>query len=248
MGGLCNRLRTILSYRAVYGSLEVEWLPIQVGAGTWDEVFEPLEGVTFVTPGPWTLRHEGGPVLVHGGRILSNEWAVKSELRGQADEPTWVDCNPLATAPMGWQMAYRDVRLTPALIRILPERPYQAMHVRRTDHTPMVKSWGVRQTLHEEYARWALDFGARGNFTRFLIATDNEESVRVLSKAIGLSRCFVLGGISTNPTDGETRATPMWHAALDLFACVRASHFLGSPGSSFTDTIELLRSMQGWWS
>ena len=247
MGGLCNRLRTILSYRAAYGSLEVEWLPIQVGAGTWDEVFEPLEGVTFVTPGPWTLRHQGGPVLVHYS-IMSNEWAVKSELRGQADEPTWADCNPLASAPMGWQTAYRDVRLVPKLREALPDRPYSAVHVRRTDHEEMAKSWGVWEGDDPMYAWIRTDAGPR-----FYIATDNRhsqdryaEAVRVCGgTALVARRIYPTLG---TPADGENRATPLAHAAIDLFACVRADRFKGTPGSSFTATIELLRSMQGWWA
>lgn len=52
-GGLCNRISAILGYRAKHGPLEVIW-PIEdpIIHGThFDELFEPLDGVTFVGSG-----------------------------------------------------------------------------------------------------------------------------------------------------------------------------------------------------
>ncbi len=53
-GGLCNRLRTILSWRAVHGPLIVAWEPNgEIANERFGDAFAPLAGVTFVdTPAP----------------------------------------------------------------------------------------------------------------------------------------------------------------------------------------------------
>ena len=48
-GGLCNRLRAILSWRAVCGPITVAWKPdSQVCDARFGTAFKPLDGVTFV--------------------------------------------------------------------------------------------------------------------------------------------------------------------------------------------------------
>jgi hypothetical protein len=52
-GGLCNRLRAILSWRYVCGPLTVAWLPDgQVHHERWSDAFAPLPGVTFIDRKP----------------------------------------------------------------------------------------------------------------------------------------------------------------------------------------------------
>ena len=49
VGGLCNRLRAILSYLAAHDTLTVVWEPDEyVSHGRFSDVFGPLDGVTFV--------------------------------------------------------------------------------------------------------------------------------------------------------------------------------------------------------
>ena len=61
VGGLCNRLRAILSYRAVHRKLVVVWEPDQyVSHGRFEDVFEPLEGVTFVDSA-WFMKEDFAP-------------------------------------------------------------------------------------------------------------------------------------------------------------------------------------------
>ena len=46
-GGLCNRLRAILSRLARDGSLKVVWIPDgEIAHAKWADVFEPIEGLT----------------------------------------------------------------------------------------------------------------------------------------------------------------------------------------------------------
>lgn len=57
VGGLCNRLRAILSYLAAHDTLTVVWEPDEyVSHGRFSDVFGPLDGVTFVDSGPWDVE------------------------------------------------------------------------------------------------------------------------------------------------------------------------------------------------
>jgi len=42
----------------------------------------------------------------------------------------------------------------------------------------------------------------------------------------------------------DHRATSMTWAAIDMFSCARADRFMGTAGSSFSRTIEILRSLR----
>lgn len=56
VGGLCNRLRALLSARARYGEIDVIWEENDVIAfGHFLDVFEPLDGVRFVDGG-WDVE------------------------------------------------------------------------------------------------------------------------------------------------------------------------------------------------
>lgn len=66
VGGLCNRLRAILGYRARFGRpLSVVWTPDEyVSHGRFSDVFEALDGVTFCDDGPWTVEDFSPPASV----------------------------------------------------------------------------------------------------------------------------------------------------------------------------------------
>lgn len=110
VGGLCNRLRAILSYRAVHGAIDVVWMADEyVSHAQWEDVFEPVPGVRFVEGG-WTVR----------------------DSRVAKDAPTgWQDqyslLRPTAAVAMRVRNAIGQMGGT-----------YAAVHVRRTDHIPNV--------------------------------------------------------------------------------------------------------------
>ena len=48
-GGLCNRMRVVLSYQAVHGEIGVVWLPDEeIAFAHFLDVFEPVPGVTWI--------------------------------------------------------------------------------------------------------------------------------------------------------------------------------------------------------
>ena len=125
MGGLCNRLRVVLSYHARFGPLRVYWAPDgEIAGARWGDVFEPLPGVTF--------SDDGG----------SGMWA---------SDP-YPDA-PVAWPELYRQVRLLPGHMA-ALARARPAVPYAAMHIRRTDLVHMATQAGVYEP-DEAYVAWA---------------------------------------------------------------------------------------------
>ena len=128
-GGLCNRLRVVLSYRAWRGSITCVWLPDeQIAGARWADVFEPLPGVSF-------LYEDPGVVDV------------------MACDPTHAAPQhwPLTYRDVRLREEHEARRLG---VRAALGGPYSAVHARRTDCTEMAQAAGA-YTTDEELAAWA---------------------------------------------------------------------------------------------
>lgn len=220
VGGLCNRLRAILSYRALHGEITVVWdVNEYVSDARWDDVFGPIPGVTFEYHKGWT---EAG-------------WDVE-------------DYAPAKGAPDGWERDYRYVRPVPSVRQsiagMLELGPFAAMHVRRTDYVPNMALLGEHVEPLEDFVLWAEKMGRP-----VFLATDNAETRRLLGERLRfvgvkwLSHA-ALAGADVQALEDHSRSGSLSDAAVDLYVCVAASHFKGSRGSSFTDTIEILRRLR----
>jgi len=219
VGGLCNRLRALASRRAL-GPCSVVWLAGEDnGEGRYEDTFEPIDGVTFVTGMP----HEA---------VLRLEQAYNVE----------------PAAPAGWEQWYCQLRLRPAHLARLralhPGTPYSAMHLRRTDNWIIRDALKVPLTADAEFAAWAAGVPAP-----IYIATDNgttQQAMQAACAALGKA-CIVAEAIP--PDDGrDARYTGMPTAAIDLFMCAGSAHFMGThASSSFSTTAALLRGLPGWW-
>jgi hypothetical protein len=213
VGGLCNRLRAILSRPR---PLTVIWpLDAAVDFTPFADVFQPLEGVTF--------RERG---------IFSEEAFA-----------------PAPDAPSGWQDAYRELRLTTSAHDWLHRvgrscgREFAAIHVRRTDHTPLAQAEAT-QTSDADFQRFVADLPLA---MPVFVATDNLETQTQWISRLGERvrfTTFARASSAVQRGDDRRRHTSLRHAAVDLFVCARATHFMGSTHSSFTDTIEILRSLR----
>jgi hypothetical protein len=209
VGGLCNRLRAILSVWAS-GHVEVIWDEDEYVSGAhFLDVFRPIHGLDFVSAA--------------GG------WDVEAFA-------------PAPGAIPGWENAYRA--LTPAdaiqeRLRRGPPRPYVACHIRRTDHVPNVDTHGGVIRPIEEYVRWAV-FSRRPLY----LATDNRETqakVRSMYPDTWIG-CELPESREEQGLTDHHRNGSLADAVTDLYNCAAAAEFLGSVGSSFTDTIETLRT------
>lgn len=149
-----------------------------------------------------------------------------------------------ADGPDTWHRHYKLLRPTAALReRISGIReaigPYDAMHVRRTDHVLHSQQYGGI-TPDSHFLTWA-----RQRSSPVFLATDNAETRRVMLDGIG-SRLIYQGPMSDSYAyrHESQRFNSIADAVVDLFVCVAAEDFIGSAFSSFTDLIHHLRAIR----
>jgi len=105
---------------------------------------------------------------------------------------------------------------------------FTAVHIRRTDHN----------TRYEEDVAYATF--ARGQPGRVFAATDNPRSMATLKMALR-DRLLYEGNFGVV----GIRLTPVATAVVDLWVAARAIAFKGTYYSSFSDWIEMMRSVYG---
>jgi hypothetical protein len=142
----------------------------------------------------------------------------------------------------GWHQRYRLLRPTAALRERIAGiadalGPYNAMHVRRTDHLTHCRHNGLRPTSDAEFLAWAtLRDGP------IFLATDNAETRLTMLRAIGPR--LVYQGPMADSTHEAVRGNSLADAVVDLFVCVGAESFLGSAHSSFSELVTHLRELR----
>jgi hypothetical protein len=203
--GLCNRLRVLFSYRQIAQAagreLVMYWPVNPYCPGRFLDVFCPLPGVTFVANRPAKIHYFGG------GRHP----AVKL---GRAEYS---------------ELSARD--FIQARVAALSEQPYNAMHLRRTDHTRLAVRKN-RFTSDKEFHNFAAQ-----SPRRVYLACDDAGMQRMFLTRYP-DKIFVHTAIS--PTR-RIRQTSLQHAVVDLLTCARSQQFLGSGYSSFSGLIRTLR-------
>jgi hypothetical protein len=212
-GGLANRLRVVLSYRAAFGPLEIVWRPDgEIAYGRFLDVFEPLHGVTFLDEaicGTKTLDpYPAAPADWQRGY---------SELRLRRE----------------W-----EAKLTYLLS---PTVDYSAIHIRRTDHVQLAKACGT-YTDDDAFRKWlraceSTVYVAADN------GTTQAAYLAYLAEAGRASIVYEVIPEHPDQDKGGRRNTTLAHCAVDLFACVRAKSFMGSGESSFTNLVHTLRAL-----
>jgi hypothetical protein len=206
IGGLCNRLQAILSYRAAHGGqLEVLWKPdLYVSHALFSDVFEPIPGVTFMTDG----GHD------------KEDWGID-----------W-------SAPPDWRSSY--ALLTPKVPILPPAGDYVAVHARRTDHIPNMNATGDHKTTDEELRTFVEKYPTLPIY----LATDNGETQARWAKDPRVIAGRVLPGTEAQGLTDHHRNGTLDRAVQDLYLCAAAKHFMGTHNSTFTRTIEILRSLK----
>lgn len=209
-GGLANRLRVVLSYRHTFGPLEVVWHPD-------GEIAHGRFSDVFAPIDGVTFLDEG----LCGTKTL----------------------DPYPHARDGWRFLYRDLKLKPehaVRVEAERERPYAAIHVRRTDHVAMAKALGG-YVEDEEFFAWM----GRVNMPVF-IATDNATTQAAFIKAAAEALVPILtaGPILSDSWEGGHRNTDLARTAVDLVTCVNARTFMGSKESSFTNLVHTMRDLE----
>ncbi len=135
LGGLANKLRAILSYRAVYGTIDVVWLADEyVSHAHFLDVFEPIHGVEFVAGG----------------------WQ-KEDFAPHPDRPAGWEASYRFLVPKP-QVQQRIDELREEL------KDYVAVHIRRTDHVPNMNSLGLETTPDEAFRRFVAHWPSHAVF------------------------------------------------------------------------------------
>jgi hypothetical protein len=227
--GLCNRLRTVLSFalvaRARRRPLTVVWpLSPEAAFGRFTDAFEPLDGVEFVDERP---SYGGAKYYCHPTPSACD---FHDEVKGTADEDA---CYALLRPNDAVRTAVRAV--VQRAERAAPSGRFVSVHVRRTDH------WGSAVT-DDEFAAFVRRHVADGSHA--FIATDNLETQRHFVRQFGAS-AHVASDLSAADTT-SLRQTTLAAAVVDIYCAAAASGpFKGTPTSSYSDTILRLRRIQG---
>ncbi len=214
VGGLCNRLRAILSYLDEFGPpMHVVWAPDKaVAYGKFEDVFEPIPGVSFSTEGPFDVE--------------DFQWF------GHGHRPNWFP----------FRLLKPTQNVLDSCHAAKPVKPYKAVHIRRTDHT------SIQVDLSQPYPDDAFfAFLDEDDAQPFYLATDNAETQRKYSSRYG-SRCKtyadVVSGCEVQEFNNPQRHTDLFHAVVDLYVCADAGEFMGSPVSTFSETVNGLRGLR----
>lgn len=230
--GLGNKLRVLLSYREAARDagrrLVVVWPRGDACPAGFDELFEPLDGVTIVDDdAPETLRGLGVPSRVPGS----------------------IQCHASVRDTEREALMFAQLRPLPHIARRIAETVascgagFAAVHVRRTD---LSKQSG-ESTADAEFEAFldkhasSADGGRVGERAAY-VATDNAATQARLAERLG-ARGRVYKRI--DPHAPGLRHTPVADAVVDLFVCAAAGVFKGTRGSTFSDAIWMLRSASG---
>ena len=147
-GGLCNKLRVVLSYyqyaKSINTCLVVCWEPLDNCTGFFLDYFEPIKNIVFVKKSP-----RGIPVLYHGNMI----------------HPKHANYMTPELKPLPHIMDEINAKIA------LLKGSYDAIHVRRTDHITLAKDIG-KFTEDEDFFK----FIDASNKKYIYLATDNKET------------------------------------------------------------------------
>lgn len=216
VGGISNRLRAIMS--RLDPDLVVQW-PIDWECAFGDWPFESLSVTMY-------------PVV----RQPDDSFVERCDLE---------TCDATSQPVPEWAYRYRQLVPNAEVKRLidatgLPDGQYRAMHIRRTDHEHLAREWGM-YTADDVFRAWA-----QAEPSPLFVATDNRETQRLVLRWRPDARMIPIetGGQSCKRGD-HTRHTSLEQTVADMWICVGAREFFGTNGSSFSQTIALMRKLRG---
>ena len=246
-GGLCNRLRVVLSVLAFARgrgdvACEVVWNATRECRARFDELFEPVEAPSFcIREGRWAERPVTRANLHLPGllRSLAFDARRKNYRLDAADGlQKLTDGHRRVYVSTCYQLgAYAAAELAALRLRLsLQQRVEQlcaafgertvGVHIRRTDHRVAIEASPVAAFL----TAMDRELTERPD-TAFFVATDDEEvKSRLCSRYAGR---IMVQPIAENRRDS---LAGMESAVVDLWTLARTQKILGSYWSSFTDT------------
>jgi len=212
-GGLCNRLRFLLSYyvyaKKLGKKLLVIWEKDKFCPGYFLDFFKPLDGVTFKENNNDNLKIE----------FQGFEWLPE---HGRDDRIEY--CKYLV-------LIQEIQNIVSEYINVMGNS-YIALHVRRTDIDELVKK-NNNYTTDDVF----FNFIEENPEKKIFLATDNNETRKMFLSRYGDRICFY----KEIKESDELRKTSVLDAIVDIYICKDATIFKGTKGSSFSGFIQYLR-------
>lgn len=215
VGGLGNRLRAMLS--RLEPGLVVQWsIDWECAFGKWEDAFEPIDGVAIVN--------------------------VVRKPDDSFDEPRDLEtCDPVHSTHFGrnYRQLVPVLDVAMRIHELCRNGAFDAMHIRRTDHEHVIP-FGTQTWDHEFES-----FGSLSIRPHMYLATDNAatQAKWLQQKQVFVNRLIETGSEKVASGD-HTRHTSLADSVIDMFVCAEADRFMGTRGSSFTDTIHILRGLR----
>ena len=209
-GGLCNYLRVVFSYyikaRKLNQELVVIWKITSECNGFFLDYFMPIKNITF-------KKENNDKLKINYCGCYANK---------------------------NYKINYSMLELLPELKNIILSKMdilnnnYNAIHVRRTDHTNLAKKKN-KYTSNEMF----FEFIDKNKDNKCIyIATDNQKTYNefkdIYKDNIKINYHNEINGL---------RKTSLKDAIIDLYMCVYANNFMGSGYSSFSGLINTIRKM-----
>lgn len=216
-GGLCNMLRVVFSWygkaRKEGNKLIVCWALSDACNGFFLDYFEPVNNIQFIKGYSPQVKYD-----YRGCGVLEefNNPNMYAALKPKANILSRINANIIELAETH-------------------SRGYIAIHVRRTDHISHAIT-NNKFTTDEDFFEF-LDKQPRE--MNIYLATDNLGTQELYTARYG-KRIKAMKWITPSRT---LRQTSLEDAIVDIYTCTRASAFLGSGWSSFTDLINALRML-----
>lgn len=216
----------------------------------------PVGGMFNRTQAILSYRAAHGPLLVHWTADVPHFLEVFEPLEGvtfheQYDHTDKFDYGIAEGAPERWRDAYAELRPIASIReRVAAFRAtlgtYLAIHVRRTDMTPLAIRIGCPPPSDEEYLAWV--YRRREDISvnaPVWVATDNGESQRKFEGWLGTrfrSGC-VLDGKEVHAIDEHKVYGRIEDAIVDMWMCRHACEAMTQDFGTFSGTIRILRGL-----
>lgn len=218
IGGLCNRLRTIFSH--------LEWCQ-QNGGELLHVYWVPHVACSVRFSSLFEIDGlEAAGIVLHDGELPPPSVGPVIQtcsVRAGAVEDVWGRRALTLLRPLPAIQSRIDEHL-----RLLGSE-FIALHIRRTDHNTNYDQDDVFAT-----------FASSSSTNPVYAAADNPRSLATLKRALG-NRLHYNGRFGM----AGMRLTAVADAVVDLWVCAQGAQFRGTYYSSFSDWIEMMRSLRG---
>ena len=218
IGGLCNRLRVVLSYKYEYPNkkINVYWIVNTACPGFFLDYFEPIENFEFFKSIPKDVKILKEHISCGGSKSYIN--SVNNE--------EIVKC--IFSNLVLKQELHDKIN---KIIKNFYNDKFIACHVRRTDHSIAFKKES-RLTKDETF----FDFLTKNNGNIYL-ATDNLETQKLFYEKFK-DRITYIKFIKPSK---NIRQTTIEDSIVDIYICAHANKFQGSFYSSYSGFIHRLQ-------